>query len=210
MESFVFLQSALIFAHVLGDYNACESNADCRKISENATHCCRAFDVRSNLTCRNVSSCVGRHCALDTECGGLCCILNKCTKCPKCRSNDECQTGKACCGIRDYGECRSTCLGWSCYNDKYCAALECCNSGECVDYGCVYDKVVLTLVGAGLGISFILLVAVVVYVLFKFKRMSKRRRTVAPANLEMNETVLTMPTTYPCTDNRTTSSSQKE
>ena len=207
MESFVFLQFALIFAHVIGGYNACKSDVDCRKTGQNATHCCRAFDANSSLACRNASSCDGRHCEVDNECGGLCCLLKNCTKCPKCRSDDECRHNEICC---EQGECRSTCLGSSCANDKECAAMECCKFGNCVDGGCPFDNVVLGLVCAAVGVLFIFFVAIVVHVLFKFNRVSKRRRTVAPVNLEMNETVLTMPSTYRCTNTLTSSVSQKE
>ncbi len=196
----------------MGGYNACESDVDCPKSAENVAHCCRAFDINSNLACLNVSSCVGRHCEVDTECAGLCCVLNKCTKCPQCLSDDECQTEKLCCGkfqFNQHGQCRSTCLGLPCHVSDECTTSRCCKSGTCVLYGeCAVENILIAVVATSLGLCCIFLMVAMVYALYKFKRMLKRRCTVAPANLEMNGTVLTMPTTYPCTNNRTTSSSQ--
>ena len=214
MGSFVLLQFALFIAHIMGGRNACESDVDCLKTTQNATHCCREFDIKSNLDC-HVVSCVGLFCEDDAECGGLCCISNNCTRCSRCLSSDECNEEEVCCGkyqVNEYGTCRGNCLGLRCSADEQCAGQECCGSQggskTCVNGGnCVFRYIFIAVV---MGLCLIFLIVVVAYVLSKFKRTAKRRRTVAPVKLGMNGTctVLTMPTTCPCTSNRTALSSQ--
>ncbi len=216
MGSFVFLPFVLFFAHIMGGRNACESDVDCLKTTQNATHCCREFDIKSNLDCY-VVSCVGLFCEDDAECGGLCCISNNCTICSTCLSSDECNEEEVCCGkyqVNEYGKCRSACLGLRCSADEQCAGQECCRSQgspikACVNGGeCVFDNIFIAVVITSIGVCFIFLIVVVAYVMFKLKRRAKRRRTVTPVKLEMNGTctVLTMPSTCPCTSNRTASS----
>ncbi len=206
MGYYVNLNFALIFACVATGYG-CESDTDCPKTTKYENRCCRNSTRNSKLSCHKASSCL---CEADNECGQLCCSFNKCTKCPKCVSGSDCAERKVCCG-RKYGQCRNSCLGSLCRVTEECANSRlCCISKTCVDTGCkhAHPNVAVYVV-----VGFIMLF-ILVLVRFKFKWRSRQRRRVAPVNLEMNATVLTMPTTYLCTNssdrkNRTTSSSQK-
>lgn len=220
MGSWVILHFALIFGYVTSGYYGCKSDVDCPKTTLYATHCCRDFTKNSNLSC-HVSPCVGHFCEADNECGGLCCTLHECTKCAKCVSSSDCGRGQFCCGkkTKQQGQCRSNCLGFLCRVDEQCSSPGlCCISKTCGQTGCedVHSNIIVGVFAstlAGCVISFML----VFVIIFKMKKKSRRRLAVVPISLEMNatSTVLTMPTTYPCTNssdrkNRTTSSSQKE
>ena len=205
---FLFLEFALIFAHVINSNDACKSDDDCRKTTQYATRCCRENNTNSNLDCYNVSSCAGRYCEATPECGdGLCCEVNICTGCLACLSKDECKLGETCCKHEDAGkkgECKTSCADSPCLDDKQCAALECCRFGDCVNKGCVSDNIFIAVVSTSLGLCVIFFIAVVAYVVYKYFH-TKRGRTVAPRVALENRgqsqtcTVLTMPTTYQCT-----------
>ena len=207
MDGNFFAYFALILAYVEAGYSAeCESDLDCvNKSTTGATRCCRDFAANSNLSCR-VSTCLGHFCFDDNECSGECCRASKCTDCMKCVNDTECGGDKVCCEkdtFDEHGECRSDCDG--CKENRDCDSTTCCVSGKCVNnFGCA-DKLIFA-VSASTA-CFVLLLVICACVLLKYSQKSRR---VSPRNVEMNGTVLTMPSTYPCTTNRTTSFSHKE
>ena len=202
MESNFFTYFALILAYIEAGYCAeCKSDLDCKKTITGATRCCRDFAANSNLRCR-VSSCLGHYCFDDNECSGGCCRSSKCTDCMKCVNDAECGGDKVCCGRKDgpdvYGQCQSDCDGSECRFYKDCSGSTC----RCKHYRSNFIYAIPAS-AACLPLFLLLLVCVV----WKVKRKSGR---VVPRNLEINDAVLTMPTTYPCTNNRTTSFSLKD
>ena len=215
MEGDNCLRFTILFGFLITSIQCtCKSDFDCPNLRKQVYHCCRDFDMNSNLSCHD-SSCYGHFCKADTECGQLCCNYNKCKKCRSCvLGNDTCDEGKFCCpkdtsDVR--GKCRNTCIGSKCtYNSECIDPQLCCSdSGICVNTGCTkeHPNVAITLVVSGATFIFILLLSV--FVILKLKRITKRRRRVVPVNLQMYETGLTMRTTYPVTNNRTQTTSSE-
>ena len=204
-------QFVLIFTCVVTGFYACKSDADCVKTSEYAAHCCRNSTGNSNLSCHNISSCVGHFCEADDECGQLCCISNHCEECPKCRAKRKCGRDKVCCG-KKYGRCRSHCLGSPCrFRDECHYRTLCCISETCVNTGCGVHSSVFAYVLVSTVIGCLVLFTIFL-LKFECKRKSIRRRTIAPANME---TAFSLPTTNHRTNSSdrksyTTSTSQKE
>ena len=209
MGSNFFTYFALILAYIkIGCCAECETDLYCMKTTTNAAHCCRDLAANSNLSCY-VSSCFGHFCSDDKECSEGCCRSNKCSNCIKCVNNADCNKEKVCCGkhaLSEHGECRSDCVGSECRLKKDCSSSTlCCFSKKCV--GCLdHRDDFIFAVSAGTA-CLLLLVLICICVLSRYKLKSRR---IAPRNIAMNGTVLTMPTTYPCTNNRTTSSSRQE
>ena len=208
MRSLVLLNFTLTLAQVLGDYQTCKSDSDCKRIIPYETHCCRDFVKDSNLSCHNISTCTDHFCEDDTDCGQECCVLHECKDCLKCISHSDCVEEKLCCGkLRDrkYGHCRSSCLGSSCWSNEECSSHGlCCFQKTCtVNSECVpdeYSNIVIAIFASAITSCFIFFIFVLVFIVFKFKKKSRRRRRIAPLNMQMNSGTLTMPTTYQCTN----------
>ena len=129
--------------------------------------------------------------------------------CSGCESNGDCpKTRSHCCRELDTHsklDCYniSSCIGRYCENELECGEGLCCQYRTCVnELECVFNNIVIIVVSTSLGLCGIFFIVVVVYVVYKFKRISKRRRVGAATNSRTNQacTVLTMPSTYQCTN----------
>lgn len=228
MKSFALIIFLLLYAHAICAHDDCEPHVDCKYSVQNRSHCCLEIEVNHdsiNSSGRNLS-CYGRQCSVDRDCGGLCCVKNKCTKCPKCASDDDCPREEVCCGKNRFtndGQCRSDCAGSLCESNKDCSGGQCCMKKSrhriCATVTpCMKtpndDYILLALISTSLGFCVLFLLVFLAFALHKLKRAVKRRRAIRPGRLCMNGTVLTMPTTYPHTNNsrgiQTNSSTQKE
>lgn len=214
---FFLLQFVLNFVNITYVCCTCKTRTDCVKTKQGETErrCCRDFANGSHLSCHDVSTCAERFCEADNDCDGQCCILNKCSKCKdvvgslksvECTENSDCDKDAVCCGknrLSDHGRCQNNCTGSRCDSNDHCHSLEmCCASKTCVITGCEdedehenrtsHSKIVVVY----LGLSGALLIFVILF-LFLYKYALKPRRNeaaVSPQNLEMNTTVLTLPT----------------
>ncbi|XP_028396915.1 keratin-associated protein 10-7-like [Dendronephthya gigantea] len=139
--TFLFLLNAMLmgqFGLVLGQ-NTCNSNSDCVSSYYSNKVCCKGYAYQYGYTSRKcrygISSCVGRYCTTDGDCGGKneCCKSNKCTTsgCSNCYSNSNCGFSEYCCKQRysyDKHVCRRSCVGETCHSSLDCGGFsEYCN-----------------------------------------------------------------------------------
>ena len=137
----------------------CTSNHDCRGNSYRKVCCARTLDG-----CYS-SSCVGKVCVTDGDCGGEneCCKYGKCTTfgCADCYLNSDCSKNEYCCR-RKYGRnvCRRNCVGETCRSildcgddSEYCsfdtcsyANKNCLKNSDCKHDGecCIFGQCVTT------------------------------------------------------------------
>ena len=174
---FVSLTTVVLLAQNRLAAAECHTDSECRKQNKTSPYCCKSsFHSWAPHEC--YSTCAGKACDSDSDCGGIgggCCNTgygNNCTtkkSCLKtCNSNSDCSDGTYCCKGLYFVKsvCASSCVGKPCGINSDCGAPnECCSSGgECTKVDCHGSPLPVWLIAVFVTVAVLVVVGLVIII----------------------------------------------